>query len=244
MITEKSLFKTLFLAAGWAGFFAAAPAPARAGEDAVVLVHGILNKPVFLKRIQNTLEDEGYTVYNWGYPSTEKSIEDLSKDLEVFVSGLPAAGEIHFVGFSLGTQVLRHYLARRPPPRAGRFVMIAPPNHGSPLIGRLKDLKAVTWIYGNKAFGQMDAANGAFLDSLGTPKVPFGIIAGGWGNDTGFSPLIPGDDDGSVPVESARLAGAADFLLLRYEHTWLLARKETARQTAAFLKNGRFTKKR
>jgi pimeloyl-ACP methyl ester carboxylesterase len=101
----------------WALAFLSLQAGVRGGErkETVVLVHGILNKPFMMKRVESVLEKEGFEVRNWGYPSTEKSIEELSDEVAAFVESLPAAEAVHFVGFSLGTQVLRRYLSRRPP---------------------------------------------------------------------------------------------------------------------------------
>ena len=42
--------------------------------------------------------------------------------------------------------------------------------------------------------------------------------SGGLGNNVGMNPLLPGDDDGLVTVQSTRLAGAADFLVLPVVH--------------------------
>jgi hypothetical protein len=52
--------------------------------------------------------------------------------------------------------------------------------------------------------------------------------------------MIPGDDDGTVSVESARLEGMSDFLVLPVSHTMILLSGEAADQTLAFLRTGRF----
>jgi hypothetical protein len=49
---------------------------------------------------------------------------------------------------------------------------------------------------------------------LATPQFDFGILAGGRGDGRGYNPLISGDDDAVVTVESTRLAGARDFRVL------------------------------
>ena len=68
----------------------------------------------------------------------------------------------------------------------------------------------------------------------------FGILAGGLGNGKGLTPLIPGDDDGTLAVEEARLEGASDFAVLPYQHTAIILKKKTAEMAVRFLKTGRF----
>ena len=59
------------------------------------------------------------------------------------------------------------------------------------------------------------------------------------GTASGWNPLIPGDDDGTVTVASTRLAGAADFATVRAVHSRLLWNDEVFAQTVNFLKDGR-----
>ena len=57
---------------------------------------------------------------------------------------------------------------------------------------------------------------------LATPAFEFGIIAGGKGDDRGYNPLLPGDNDGTISVETARLAGARDFAVLPVLHSFVM----------------------
>ena len=107
------------------------------------------------------------------------------------------------------------------------------------MIDRFDNLKTFQWIYGDKAIQQLKP-NSPFLQTLKNPLIPFGIIAGGRGSE-GFSPILPGDDDGSVPFANATLAGAADLIRVNRQHTFLLATGEVHRETAHFLKTGRFS---
>ena len=51
-----------------------------------------------------------------------------------------------------------------------------------------------------------------------------------------------GPNDGTVLVDETHLPGAADQLRLRTSHSGLLFSAEVARQVAAFLETGRFTR--
>lgn len=52
--------------------------------------------------------------------------------------------------------------------------------------------------------------------------------------------MIPGEDDGTVSVSSARLEGMRDFLTLPVSHTAILRSDVVADQTLAFLRTGHF----
>ncbi|HEY5647852.1 MAG TPA: alpha/beta fold hydrolase, partial [Nitrospiria bacterium] len=143
-----------------------------------------------MKKIEGALSREGYHVLNVGYPSRDKTIEEHAKDLEPLVRSVPKGNVIHFVGFSLGSQVIRYYLNHFPVSRPGRFVMIAPPNHGSELADYFYRFEWFPWLYGTESGPQLKASNRKFFESLGEPPLPFGIIAGGRGNKTGRSPFL------------------------------------------------------
>jgi triacylglycerol lipase len=208
-------------------------------QETVVLLHGILNRPFVMNKIQKGLEKNGFRVLNWGYQSTEKTIEEYTVDLKTFVESQKLTHTVHFVGFSLGSIIARNYLSTTPPLRLGRFVQIAPPNHGSQRAATLSQYKTFRWILGDKAFEQMKP-DSAFLKSLGLPSCAFGIIVGGRGDGKGYSDSLPGDDDGTVSLESSRLEGAKDIAQVPSTHTLLLAQDETVQNVVAFLKDGNF----
>lgn len=211
-----------------------------APNETVILLHGILGHTVMMKKIEWTLERAGYAVINIDYLSREKMVEEAAADLAEQVRQLDPSSKVHFVGFSLGSIIIRYYLSHNPPENAGRFVMIAPPNHGSELADTLYPYWWFRFLYGNKAITQLLASNRSFYAEIGIPSVPFGIIAGGRCNGKGLSRDLPGDDDGSVSLQSARLEEAADFFVIRRQHTTLLLGQETADQVVAFLSTGQF----
>lgn len=208
-------------------------------QDTVVLVHGILNKPFVMKAIEYRLKKEGFQVMNWGYASTEKTIEEYAADLKADLDVRRTTGTLHFVGFSLGSIIARYYLAHTPPAGVGRFVQIAPPNHGSKWIDRLYTFKAFRWVYGTTAIEQLKDGSD-FFKTCGVPACPLGIIVGGNGTSVGYNPVLDGDDDGSVALSSAVLPEAKDVVQVFAEHTTLLASPAVGRYTAAFLKTGKF----
>ena len=73
---------------------------------------------------------------------------------------------------------------------------------------------------------------------LPVPDFEFAIIAGAAGDETGWNPLIPGDDDGTISVDCTRLAGASDFITFRSQHSFMMDDKPVIAATLRFLETG------
>ncbi|NLY02972.1 MAG: alpha/beta hydrolase [Rhodopirellula sp.] len=214
---------------------------------AVLVLHGLFRSHSSMESLCDYLRDQGgYTVFNVEYPSTRCEVTEHAETLASLVEHLEGIDEIHFVGHSLGNIVIRRYLAMTESPeplpdaRIGRFVMLAPPNHGSEIATALADYAVFEAVAGKA--GQQLGAEWPWLQArLAVPVCEFGIIAGGLGNEAGFNPLLPGDDDGTVTVAGARLDGARDFVLLPVLHSAIMSDRRAQEQTLHFLRHGRFS---
>ena len=209
--------------------------------EAVILVHGLVRSHKSMNRLQRHLELEqaGYQSFSFGYPSTQIRIDEAADYLHRAIQSLEGIERIHFVAHSMGGIVVRSCLAQHPDPRVGRVVMIATPNLGADLADRFHRLRLFQAMFGSA--GQQLVGNPeGFIAALPAPTFEFGVIAGGRGNERGYNPLIPGDDDGTVSVASTRLTGAADFVLVDRLHTFLIIDPTTRDYTVRFLKEGRF----
>ncbi len=215
---------------------------------AVVVLHGLGDSRKSMSTLCKHLEREGgFKVFNVGYPSTRRSMAKHAGALAGIVEHLEGIEEIHFVGYSLGAIIVRRYLAdqsdpargKRLDPRIKRFVMLGPPNHGAELATELGDVKGVTLVLG-KPVRELGELWPWEETRLGTPPCEFGIVAGGLGNRPGFNPFLPGDDDGIVTVDSARLAGASDFLVVPVVHSLIPKSSKVAEYTLRFLQQGYF----
>jgi len=214
--------------------------PAETAET-VILVHGLGRTTASMAVLRARLTGEGYRVVSFGYPSKSEPIETLVEQLEAEVALCCAdePGTFHFVTHSMGGVLVRAYLAERTHPFEGRVVMLAPPNHGSEIVDAFAN---------SRLLGAVVGPSGARLgtDSTGIPAglepVDFelGVITG----DRSYNPfgswLIPGPDDGTVGVESARVEGAADFLVLPATHTFIMNRRDVAEEVVHFLREGEF----
>ncbi len=109
------------------------------------------------------------------------------------------------------------------------------------MVDLLKNWSLYQWMTGPA--GQVLGTEPTSVpNSLGPIKAPIGIITGKQSSDPWFSPFIPGDDDGKVSVESAKLEEMADFLVIDSGHTFIMRNAFVIEKTKLFLNQGTFEK--
>jgi len=248
-MTNASLFLAFFRCAALAEAVKASPVPAQksrsapaAQRDCVILMHGLGRTPLSMKWLEWTLERAGYQVVNFGYLSRRFNVERLAENyLDTAVVARSQVGRIHFVTHSLGGIVLRDYLAGHAMTNLGRVVMLAPPNHGSELADRLKQSAVGRWILG-PAGCELGTGASELPERLGPARFQPGVIAADGPVHPWFYRVFSGPNDGKVSVQSAKLEGMADFLVVPGSHTWIMWRGDTSRQVLAFLQHGHFAR--
>lgn len=225
---------------------------------AVVVLHGLGRSRASMESLCRHLREKGgYVVFNVEYPSTRYDMAAHARTLRHLINNLHGIEEINFIGHSMGNIVVRRYLGdldrldptkqspnaaaadRRSRMRFGRFVMLGPPNQGSLLAHTFADNVLFKEIAGDA--GQELGRD--WLDAekrLATPPFPFGIIAGGKGNGRGYNPILPGDNDGVISIETAKLAGADDFAVLPVIHSFIMDNAKVQEYVLQFLQHGYF----
>lgn len=214
----------------------------QSAPEGVLVLHGLGRTPLAMMRLAQHLEAAGYLVENLGYPSQEHSVEQLAERfVQPAVTQLQARGisRLHFVGHSMGGILTRVLVQQLRPRNLGRAVMIATPNQGTELV----DFLSRYWIF-RKLKGpagvQLGTGSNSLPLQLGPVDFEVGVIAGTRSNNWFFSRLMPGADDGKVPVARTRLEGMRDFIALPYSHTFIQQRTRTIEQVLHFLKHGQF----
>ncbi len=223
-------------------------------KEVVIVVHGLGASRQWMDSLSEYIQDEGNTaVVNVGYPSTMNDIGDHAHSLANVIHHLEGVETISFVAHSMGNVVIRHCLndlaslpaSQQPQITYKRFVMIAPPNHGASVADKFADNK-LAQLFGGEAVQQLAPGKGwqSLEQRLATPSFDFGIIVGGTGDDEGYLPMIPGDDDMLLSVDTSRLVGAADFAQVKGIHQTLPKNEQVQQYTLRFLQKGYFVSPR
>lgn len=209
-----------------------------ADRETVVLLHGLGRSESAMWFLASRIEAAGFDVVRIGYDSLgappERILAAVSQKIDACCKESPRP--VHLVGHSLGGLIIRAYLAENELRTPGRVVLIATPNAGTPLVDAYRD----SWwmdLAGPTA-KSLGTDPDSFPNSLPAPDYPLGVIAGV--RDARFVDLIPGDDDGLVPLESTKVTGMVDFTIVESNHLLLRYSQEVARQTNAFLRTGEF----
>ena len=211
-------------------------------SDYVILLHGLARSYRSMDKIEESLSSLGYRVINVDYPSTEHPIEYLAENVlgEIIERYSTDSGtKIHFVTHSMGGIVVRHYLKHHDLDSLGRVVMLSPPNQGSELVDHLKD----TYLYKKKngpSGQQLGTDKESVPRSLGPVDFELGVITGSLSFNPASSMVLPGADDGIVSVESAKVKGMTDFIVMPNSHTFIMKSKSVIKQIIHFLENGEF----
>lgn len=217
----------------------------RQNHEVVILLHGIWLSKWSLSLLSLSLKHAGYDTLNITYPSTALSIDQIASWLNEKspISGVwDKYSKVHFVTHSMGGLVARRYLNKFRtiinPEKIGRVVMLGTPNQGSEIADALKALSPYKWAFGPAGQELTTTTQSKNSDTL---FFETGVIAGTAGWLYPLSTLfIKGEHDGRVAVESTKIPGMKDHIVIRTSHTMMIYRPKVHHQIKHFLKNGNF----
>ena len=217
----------------------------------VIAVHGLFFVPFQFAVVRKALRRAGFETSFVRYASSRQPAAASVREIGAFLDRMqPAAsagegsgGPIHFVGYSLGALALRSALAARPGFPAGRFVMIAPPNHGVGLLS--EPLPAVALRCGGPALADL-REDSDFVRTLPPPPPGSGIIAGDRPSTVlhpswWFRRTLDPDDphDGTVELRNTRLPDVP-HVTVHHSHASICWSPAVAGLVRSFLEYGRF----
>jgi len=214
-----------------------------ARADCVVLLHGLSRTETSMRALQEVLEFHNYRVINETYPSQDAPISELINYVGRSADRCDTE-PMHFVTHSLGGILVRAWLANGHPPNLGHVVMLAPPNHGSEIVDTFAESdftrRAMIW-YNGPAVPELGTGEDSVPNQLpSSVDFDLGIIAG----DIPINPLGPivieGPNDGTVSVQSTRIEGMNDHIVLNSTHSLIMLNPIVMAEVLEYLHNGVF----
>lgn len=211
-------------------------------NEHVILIHGLARTHRTWFRMQKALTKNGYQVINLAYPSRKYTIEELANKYisnAIIQCRRNNASSIHFVTHSLGGILVRYYLSQHHLEELGHVVMLGPPNKGSELVDKFCFMPGFERLNGPAGY-QLSAKPSSLPNQLGPVDYPVGVITGNRSVNPFLSLFIPDENDGKVSVESAKLEGMSDFLVVSSTHPLIMQNRKVINHTYHFLTKGYF----
>lgn len=174
------------------------------------------------------------------YASMRLGIKDNAAALQRYLAEIPA-DTVHLVAHSLGGLItLQMFESRAGALPPGRVVLLGSPVRGSVSAARLARLPCGPSMLGLTA-GEVLLRR---RDRLWASGRELGVIAGdvAYGLGRLLGPM-GAPNDGTVLVEETDLPGATAQLRLHVSHSAMPYSRVVAEQTAAFLRDGRFSRR-
>lgn len=210
--------------------------------ECVVLLHGLNRSWRAMRKMAESLQEDGFSTSNVDYPSSTMPIEELAP--QVIDEGLnqcrqTGATTIHFVTHSLGGILVRYVQAQDPIPDLGRVVMLGPPNQGSEVIDKTRDWPGIR-LFSGEAGLQLGTDEESIPAQLGPVDFELGVIAGTGTNNPFMSAMLPAEDDGKVTVARTQVVGMDELKVVRNSHFDMTSSDSVIMATARFLRTGSF----
>lgn len=208
--------------------------------ESVYCVHGFMRSPSCMRFIGSALEQEGYKVHLFGYPSRDGTIWEhaiLLVDALKKEASLHPGEPIHFVTHSMGGIVVRAAINHPECPneaKIGRAVLLGPPNQGSS-YGRYLNKFSVIRNYVGPNSGKELLTERNF-DHFGHFPHTMGILV--ISGTFGLNPTIKEKNDGKVGVKETCLNTPHEHYTLFVSHSWMMYSSTIIKKTTQFISEG------
>lgn len=208
--------------------------------ESVILLHGLARTNRSLRKLEDKLKQQGFRVINATYPSRKHTVQELVKPtINEAIAKCKKAKRVHFVTHSMGGILVRAFLKNNTVDNLGRIVMLGPPNKGSKVVDRLRNLPGFKLINGPAGM-QLGTGINDLPKSLGVANYDVGVIAGSKSVNLILSMMLPSPNDGKVSVENTKLVGMNDHIVMPVTHPFMMKNNKVIYQVLHYLRNGRF----
>lgn len=199
----------------------------------VLLVHGLWMRSFSMRWLATRLRSQGFDTRLFGYYSLLQDTDDVVARLAEAIGDQPGT---HVVAHSLGGLLTLRAAERHRAGDVGRIVCL-----GSPLAGS----QAASSIVAKVPAGARLVGHNRTLLAAGIDRIPTGLQVGAIAGcvPRGLGGVVAHfacEHDGTVAIPETRVPGLADHWVVHASHTGLLFSDPAVRQTAAFLREGRF----
>ena len=207
-----------------------------AGNEQVVLVHGLWMNGAVMGWMARRIARAGYTVHCYTYPSVRLSMAENARRLAAFCQSL-GARPLHLVGHSLGGLLITRMLDEPHRLGIGRVVLLGAPFVDSFAARRLSRVRMGCVAVGASVGEWLQGARSETLANY-----DIGVIAGRRGIGLGvvMAPDLPAPHDGTVCVSETHVPGEHDHIVLPVTHTQMVISVLVVRQVCEFLRHGCF----
>jgi pimeloyl-ACP methyl ester carboxylesterase len=209
--------------------------------ERVILLHGLGRSEHAMFYLQKRINSAGFSTQSISYRSMKDNPDTIIDSVgeEVMRCCHNKGDTVHFVGHSLGGLVVRAYLEKYPLQNIGHVVLLGTPNQGSELVDKYGE----SWLFGllGPTARQLGTGQADFPKRIAHPYYPLGIIAGSSSILPMTSRVLPGPDDGMVAVESTKVEGMTDYILVDTNHSMLIYNETVADEVIHFLRKGEFS---
>jgi triacylglycerol lipase len=208
-------------------------------NDCVILLHGLGRSARAMIRLENALSGD-YSVINVDYPSRQLAIEHVAQiTISQALEQCEKDAKVHFVTHSLGGILVRQYLQDHKIENLGRTIMLGPPNQGSELADLLAN-NILFEFYNGPAGQQLGTGKDSAPINLEPVGFELGVIAGNRSFNPMLTKLGSGEHDGIVSVDSSKVDGMTDHIVMPVTHTFMMMDAKVIQQVRSFLSHGVF----
>ena len=208
----------------------------------VYIIHGYGGFCLQMEKIHKSIIKSGYESENFTYQSFTEDIDSVALTLFEKIRN-EKIDTISFVTHSMGALVVRslyrHLDKNIHFPYIYRFIMLAPPNKGTPVADFYKTYGFVLPI-GGPNVNHMTTDSASYANQLPIPTCEVGLILAITGNKPWYNPFMKEDNDGLISANYAKLGIEKDIAVIKSQHATMTQHKEVINLILKFLATGSF----